>query len=119
MAFYSENGTKKVIGSAKELLEPGVVRNGVIIDFGAVVDATDKALEHATRDSGERVNNVVIGVTSDMCQENVTTAKISRGTGDHNYSKRNRKLPRKNCRISLYASPHKSLRGNRQIRHRL
>ncbi len=80
LAYYKEDGTIKVIGKGKEFLEPGGVRNGVIIDFEPVVQSAKEAIFLATQDIEEDVDDVIIGVTSDLCWESVTTAKINRGT---------------------------------------
>jgi len=80
LAFYKEDGSLKIIGSGKTLLEPGAVRNGVIIDFGPVVTATQEAIDIATQNAEDVIKNTIIGISSDICIENVTTAKITRGS---------------------------------------
>ncbi len=80
LVFYKENGSLKIIGSGKSYLESGSVRNGVMVDFEAVVRATQEAIDIATQHVEDEVVNTIVGVTSDLCLENVTTAKITRGT---------------------------------------
>jgi cell division ATPase FtsA len=80
LAFYKEDGTIKIIGSGVEYLEEGVIRNGVIVDFDEASVAAEQAIREATMDSEDEVKNVIIGVTSDLCLESVTTAKINRSS---------------------------------------
>jgi len=81
LAFYKEDGSLKIIGSGTSPLEAGAVRNGIIIDPGLVVQATQEAMNSATQNAEDAIKNVIIGVSSDLCLENVTTAKITRGSG--------------------------------------
>ena len=80
LVFYKENGALKIIGSGKSYLETGAVRNGVVVDFDLVAIAAAEAIDIATQNVEEDVKNTIIGVSSDLCIENVTTAKITRGT---------------------------------------
>jgi cell division ATPase FtsA len=82
LAFYKEDGKIKIIGYGKEPLEEGLVRNGVIIDMDKVLVEAEKVVAQATNEAGDSIKNVIIGVTSDLCLESVTTAKINRGTTD-------------------------------------
>lgn len=87
LAFYKEDGTVKIIGSGSEYLDEGLVRNGVIVDFDEVAEAAEQAINEATIDFEDNVRNVIIGVTSDLCLESVTTAKINRGSAQKPISK--------------------------------
>ncbi len=78
LSFYKEDGATKIIGSAKEPVEPGCIRNGIIVDINEVIAALEKAVTKATLNIEDDVENIIIGVSSDVCIENVTTAKITR-----------------------------------------
>lgn len=80
LVFYKENGSLKIIGSGKSYLEPGTVRNGVIANLNAVAEAAKEAVQLASRNIEEEVINTIVGVSSDICIENVTTAKITRSS---------------------------------------
>jgi len=80
LAFYKEDGSLKIIGNGKASLEPGAVRNGIVIDFGPVVTAAQEAINIATLNAEDVIKNTIIGISSDICTENVTTAKITRGS---------------------------------------
>lgn len=80
LVFYKENGSLKIIGSGKSYLEAGEVRNGLIVDLDATAAAAQEAINLATNNLEDNIENVIIGVTSDICVENVTTAKITRGS---------------------------------------
>jgi len=79
LAFYKENGHLKIVGSGKVLLEPGSVRNGVLIDLGQVIRSAEEALGLSKQNVEDEIKNAIVGVSSDLCLENVTTAKITRG----------------------------------------
>lgn len=80
LAFYKEDGSLKIIGSGNAALDAGAVRNGVIIDFGPVATAAQEAIDIATQNAEDVIKNTIIGISSDVCIENVTTAKITRGS---------------------------------------
>lgn len=80
LSFYKEDGSLKIIGSGKALIDEGAVRNGVIVDFGTVLDSAEEAINMASQNAEDKISNVIIGVSSDVCLENVTTAKITRGS---------------------------------------
>jgi len=80
LAFYKEDGSLKIIGNGKALLDPGAVRNGVVVDFSPVLQAAREAIDVATLNAEDIIKNTIISISSDLCIENVTTAKITRGS---------------------------------------
>jgi len=80
LAFYQENGGVKIIGTGKENLETGSVRAGVIIDDEDVSNTVDEAISQAIQNTGEDIDNVIIGVNGDLCLGTMTTMRAKRGT---------------------------------------
>lgn len=77
--FYVDENSYKIIGLGEGDLERGSVRSGKIINMADTIEATEEAISKACENTEEFVNNVIVGVSSDMCIEQVTTAKIKRG----------------------------------------
>ena len=77
-----EKGKIRLIGVGREWLEPRSVRNGYIIETDSVVDALDSAIYKATETAGVDVNNVIFGVSGDICTSLVTTGLSIRGRND-------------------------------------
>lgn len=80
LAFYKEDGSIKIIGSGRSDVEVGSVRNGVVVEFDQVIKAAEEAIGAATLNAEDAIKNSIISVSSDLCLENVTTAKITRGS---------------------------------------
>lgn len=77
---FNENEKNKVklIGSAKEILEPGLVRAGNIIEIEKVAESLDIALFRATENLEQEVSNAIFGVGGDLCINLTTTARVKR-----------------------------------------
>ena len=80
VAVYYDSGTYKMIGSAKEPLEQGSVRNGVVIDKEDVIRAVKTACTIATEDMEEKINNVIFGVGGVLCSGSMTTVRMKRSS---------------------------------------
>lgn len=68
-----------LIGQGKELIEPGVIRAGNIVELEKLTEAIDNAIFSATEGMEEELNDVVFGVGGDLCTCLTTTAKVKRG----------------------------------------
>lgn len=68
----------KLIGAAKEILEPGVVRAGNIIELEQVAESIDSALFRATEKLEQNVSSAVFGIGGDLCINSTTTARVKR-----------------------------------------
>lgn len=82
LCIYLEEIGNKIIGTGQKTLEPNCVRNGVILNFEEVLDAAKYAIEEATIEIEDEINNIIIGVNADISTQNVTTAKIKRSTNE-------------------------------------
>ena len=78
LAFYKNDGTMRVIGHGEQHLSPGSLRNGIIVDKENVTDAIQSCINQATQNVEGQIKDIIIGITGDLCQETVTTAKITR-----------------------------------------
>lgn len=78
LCLYRDSGILRIIGSGKHSLDANAVRNGAIVDLAAVAASTEEAIALATENSEKKVADVFFGISSDLCIENVTTAKINR-----------------------------------------
>jgi len=78
LTIYYDNGKYKIIGTGREQLENGSVRNGVIIDKDDVVRAVKNVVIQATEELEEKVNNVILGVNGDLCLGLMTTIRFKR-----------------------------------------
>lgn len=82
LALYYDSETYKVIGSGRESLEKGSVRNSIIVDREDVIRAVKVACASATENLEEKITNTIIGVSGDLCLGLVTTIRYKRsGTG--------------------------------------
>src|SRR5258708_3058069 len=79
LAFYNENGINKIIGAGTQALEQNAIRGGNIVEYEPVEQAIDEAILLATQDLEEKVHQVIIGVSGDMCLGHMTTARVVRG----------------------------------------
>ena len=78
LVIYYDNGSYKIIGSGKEMLERGSVRNGIIIDKDDVARAIKSAVIFATEDLEDNISNAIIGVGGDLCLGLTTTVRFRR-----------------------------------------
>jgi cell division protein FtsA len=80
LAFYVEtNNTAKIIGESIKYLEPNTVRGGTIVDPKETESVVKEAIEQAAESSGERITDVIFGVSGDLALGLMTTAKSVRG----------------------------------------
>ncbi len=82
IAFYAEETTCKVVGYGEGTLEEGAVRSGKIVDRDKVEEGIRNAVEKATSDSEETIDNVIVGVAEDNCIGITTTIRSKRATKD-------------------------------------
>ncbi len=82
LAFYFDNETFKIIGSGSQKLPEGSVRNGMILDKDAVVDAIKSSVEKATQNSGDKIKRVIVGVDGGITTGLTTTVRMKRPTND-------------------------------------
>ena len=68
----------KIIGVAKEYLEPGAIRGGVIIDMDLVEKALRNCIEECTMSQEEPIKDVIFGLSGNLSLNTITTAKITR-----------------------------------------
>lgn len=68
----------KLVGIGKEWLEPFSVRSGNIVDLDKVAKATDAAIYKATEGLGLDIDDVIFGVSGNVCTCTVTTGKATR-----------------------------------------
>jgi Tfp pilus assembly PilM family ATPase len=78
LPFYFDGTTAKIIGSAKEKLEPGSVRAGSIIDFKEVEDVVASAIMKATSELETEIYDAVVGIEGDLCLGITTTVRVKR-----------------------------------------
>lgn len=72
----------KLVGMGKEWLEPWSVRSGHILEIDKVAKALDSAIFKATEEIDEDIDDVIFGVSGDICDCIVTTAKSIRQKND-------------------------------------
>lgn len=72
----------KLVGIGKEWLEPWCVRSGHIIEVDKVAKAIDSAIFKATEELEIDIDDVIFGVSGDVCDCIVTTAKRERENPD-------------------------------------
>lgn len=72
--------TLEILGAAKEIIEPHVVRAGHIIDLDKVIHAIDEALFRATDGLDEEVSDVIFGVGGSLSACLTTTARVTRAS---------------------------------------
>ena len=70
----------KIVGVAKEFLEPGAIRGGVIIDMDLVENSLRNCVETCTINQEEQIKDVIFGVSGNLSLNTITTAKITRQT---------------------------------------
>ncbi|EKE00179.1 MAG: cell division protein (septum formation) [uncultured bacterium] len=79
LAIYVDvQNNAKIIGLGNSPLEEKAVSSGNIIDFDQVTEALKQAVVKATTDSGEKIKQVIFGVSGDLALGLVTTAKAGR-----------------------------------------
>src|SRR5690349_21257925 len=75
LAFYKDNNILKIIGSSRELLDPGKVRAGSIISTEEVAAALESAVAKATQELEQQIDNVIFGISGDLCLGLMTTIR--------------------------------------------
>lgn len=84
LVMYKENGTIKILGAGKQEMDPGKVRAGSIIYPDYVAQALESAATKALEEvGGGEIDNMILGVSGDLCLGLMTTVK----------AKRNRAMP--------------------------
>jgi Tfp pilus assembly PilM family ATPase len=78
LAMTKEGGNIKIVGSAKKDLDQGKVRSGAIIYKDYVANVLREAVKSACAESDEDINNVIIGVSGDLCLGLMTTVRAKR-----------------------------------------
>ncbi|RJR26884.1 hypothetical protein C4561_03860 [candidate division WWE3 bacterium] len=78
LAFYRENGGVKIIGSGKSTIDAGSIRSGNIISKERVRTALEEAVSAASGNSEEKVEDMIIGISGDLCLGLMTTIKAKR-----------------------------------------
>jgi cell division ATPase FtsA len=80
LVLYKEGGVIKVLGVGKQELDPGKVRAGSIIHPDAVAQALEGAATKALAEvGGGEINDMILGVSGDLCLGLMTTVKAKRG----------------------------------------
>ena len=78
LAVYYDSGSYKIIGSGREILEKGSVRNSIIVDKEDVARAVKSAYTSAVENLEDKVNGVIFGVSGDLCLGLVTTLRYKK-----------------------------------------
>jgi cell division ATPase FtsA len=78
VCFYYDAGNLKIIGSGRQALETGSVRAGNLIDIENVADALEIAATQATDELEDDVNDVIFGVSGDLCIGLTTTVRLKK-----------------------------------------
>ena len=78
LVFYFDNNTFKIIGSNKQDLPEGCVRNGMILDKDIVVEAIKTCVSLATEDLEEEIHRVLVGVDGGATLGLTTTVRLKR-----------------------------------------
>lgn len=68
----------KLVGSAKEILEPNIVRAGNIINLDKAIEYVDSAMLKATEGLEKPIKDVIFGVGGELCTCIVTTVRVNR-----------------------------------------
>lgn len=77
ISSISDLPVAKIIGVGVQRFDQGTVRNGVIINHNNLAIAAKKAIDEATRNADD-ISDVIFGVSGQLAQGLVTTAKINR-----------------------------------------
>jgi cell division ATPase FtsA len=79
LAFYNDGEkSMKIIGYGLQPIEPGVVRAGNVVDIQNAAEAVGVAVRNATKHLEEDINDVIFGITGDLCLGLTTTVKSRR-----------------------------------------
>ena len=78
IVFYFDNNTFKIIGSNKQDLPEGCVRNGMILTKDTVVEAIKTCVSLATEDLEEKICRVIVGVDGGATLGLTTTVRLKR-----------------------------------------
>ena len=80
LAFYFDGSAHRIIGSGTSPLEEDTVRNGYIINQKNLEEGIKSAVNQATKDLEDRINNVIAGLGGESCFEQTTTVRYKRPT---------------------------------------
>ena len=78
LVFYYDVDSLKIIGSNKQVLPDGCVRNGMVLNKDVVVDTLKTCVSLATQDLGEKTSRVLIGVDGGATLGLTTTVRLKR-----------------------------------------
>ena len=81
LSFYLDDDVFKIIGAGTQRLPEGSVRNGMIIDENAVIEAVKKSSSKA-QESDFKVKKAIIGVDGGITTGLTTTVRMKRPTSD-------------------------------------
>ena len=82
LSFYLDEDIFKITGFGNQYLPEGSVRNGMILDQNAVVEAVKRSAEIANGDSVEKINKVIVGVDGGITTGITTTLRMKRPTSE-------------------------------------
>jgi Tfp pilus assembly PilM family ATPase len=78
VVFFDDHGSFKVLGTGKEQIDQGKVRSGAIVYPEQVAQALQTAAMHALEGVGGEINDVIFGISGDLCLGLMTTIKARR-----------------------------------------
>ncbi len=79
LAFYNDGEINKIIGFGKQQVEKGHIRSGAVVDIEGVDLVLKEAIAQATQNSGESIDQAIIGLNGTFIINQLVTARLLRG----------------------------------------